>query len=1183
MYSRNTSFVFFKCGICNGFTDCYMPKRLFMKIHPRSIILIACFPFLFKLKSSLMKKLLLLLGVCFLSLLLQTNVQAQNVFSGEPVQWVGRPNGYSTTPYGSDYRTTVYRKVSTTVSNPSDGRAQWSTTINVQSSGGDIAPDNMPGGGGAGWLLISGPSGNRFGNKWNFNGVGQGALNAVNAVVKQSGGQDMGLDMSTAGRYTFNMRDAGYVNTEFYVGYTSNAPVTVSRTSQTFSGGQAVINITTGATPSSGENVYVRYRIGTNDFSASTSVVQASGSGTSWSASIPSLSCGSTYYYYVYTSTRTLSQITVDGESDRSLAVLRYDDNSANNYSFLVSPSTAAVISGNASICSGISTNLQVAITGGASPYSVVYNINGGSPATVNSYTSGANIAVSPTINTTYTIVSVTGANGCAGTGNSGSAVVGIKTNVALASATATATPICSAATTTLTYSGLTGTNASVTWYDGAGGTGGTHGTGTPSGAVGPGTYYARATGDCGSPVEIQVIVGSNVNVSITSASASPAGPLCSGQTTTLSANGVSGTNAVVTWYTGPGGTGVNLGTGTSLPGQGANTYYARVTGDCGAAQEQSVTVGSIGNTFTGTGNWTDNARWSCGAPPSSGDAVTIGAGANATLNTNFIVSGSLTMAATSTLTVNPTRTLSVDVAATANFNSQSVTFQSDATGTASLGQVNGTLSGATNVTVERYIPNNGFRSWRLLSVPTFGNGQTIKQAWQENQAPLANGNPGFGTQITGPGLNVAASQALGFDNAGSTSSLLSWNGTGWTGQTTTLQAIAGQKAWFLYIRGERSKGVTGLTSDASATTLRTNGTVYTGDQVNTIGASATALIGNVYPSAIDFTGLTRTGGVSNTFYIWDSKKLNGTSLGAYQTFSGTNGFLCLLAGGSYTVGQPNTTIESGQGFLVKSTTSGTLTLKESAKISGTNGNLGLRPSTQKSKIDSRLYNANNEMLDANVVVFDAAYSKSVDTDDAIKFGNPGTNFAIETASTILAVEGTQPPADKDAVQFRMWSLQPQNYKLELTATNMVAEGLTATLEDAYLKTSTPMDLSAATSVNFTVDANAGSSDANRFRIVFSKAKPVVTDTKQGYTIAPNPVENGIINLQFKNQPAGKYGIRIMSTGGQTQKVVTITHAGGSSNQQVALPSTLAGGTYQLEIIAPNKTSILKTVLVNRK
>lgn len=145
------------------------------------------------------------------------------------------------------------------VANPADGRGQWATTINVQSSGGDITPDNMPGGGGAGWLLISGPSGNRFLNKWNFTGIGQGALNAINDVTLNAA-TDMGLNMSGVGYYTFVMRDVSYVNSQFYVGVTANAPVSVTHTAQSFLAGAAVITITTGGTPSTGENIYVRYR-----------------------------------------------------------------------------------------------------------------------------------------------------------------------------------------------------------------------------------------------------------------------------------------------------------------------------------------------------------------------------------------------------------------------------------------------------------------------------------------------------------------------------------------------------------------------------------------------------------------------------------------------------------------------------------------------------------------------------------------------------------------------------------------------------------------------------------------------------------------------------------------------------------------------------------------------------------
>ncbi|MDI1315965.1 T9SS sorting signal type C domain-containing protein, partial [Flavobacterium sp.] len=80
---------------------------------------------------------------------------------------------------------------------------------------------------------------------------------------------------------------------------------------------------------------------------------------------------------------------------------------------------TAATISGSAAICSGSATNIQVAITGGLSPYTVVYTTG-----SVSSYASGTNISVAPTSTTNYTITSVTDANGCVGTGNSGTATV---------------------------------------------------------------------------------------------------------------------------------------------------------------------------------------------------------------------------------------------------------------------------------------------------------------------------------------------------------------------------------------------------------------------------------------------------------------------------------------------------------------------------------------------------------------------------------------------------------------------------------------------------------------------------------------------------------------------------------------------------------------------------------------
>ncbi len=448
---------------------------------------------------------------------------------------------------------------------------------------------------------------------------------------------------------------------------------------------------------------------------------------------------------------------------------------------------------------------------------------------------------------------------------------------------------------------------------------------------------------------------------------------------------------------------------------------------------------------------------------------------------------------------------------------------------------------------------------------------------------PQQNNIANRGTQITGVFATQALAAAAGFDSTSVQAGMLRWNGASWSNITSTNQSINNFNSYFLYIRGERSKTVTGAVTNTSATTLRTIGTVFTGDQTTNVGASAFALVPNLYPSAILFTGLARTGGVNNLFYIWDSKKLNGNSLGVYQTFSNTNSFNCLISGGSYVLAQPNTIIESGQSFFVTSGLAGTIKLQESAKTSGTNGSLGFRPSGIKRKIDTRLYNSLEEMLDANTVVFDAAYSKAVSEEDAPKLGNPGANFAIETDSKLLAIAGTHTSIAKTMLSNSGCGTLPKaDYTLEFATNNLnLPEGVTAILEDSYLDSSTAISLSEATKVKFTVDANAGSSTANRFRIVFAKAKPVVT--KQSFSIAPNPIENGTMNLVFSNQATGKYSVRLLAAGGQSVMVKTIAHAGGNATQVINLPATMGRGTYTVEITAPDRSRTIQTVLVNRK
>jgi len=676
-------------------------------------------------------------------------------------------------------------------------------------------------------------------------------------------------------------------------------------------------------------------------------------------------------------------------------------------------------------------------------------------------------------------------------------------------------------------------------------------------------------------------------------------------------------------------------------------------------------------NTWIGTtGNFNDAANWSLGAPTTT-QTLVINTG-NVTMTANFDVQGSLTLNG-GTLTVNPDVTLSV-TGGTLATGTNSLTFKSAINGSGSLGQVTagGTVTG-NNVTVERYIPNNGFRSWRLLSVPTSGS-QTIRNSWQDGGSSTVISS-GYGTQITGP---VAGG---GLDAVSPVASMLSWNGTGFVGIANTNASIAGNKSYFIYIRGERTQGITGGISSSSATTLRTNGTVYTGEQTFTLPATDQfGLIANLYPSAIDLDSIVATGFTPIFYYIWDSKIQSGNSLGMYKTIDASAGFSVTPGGGSY--GTNNRIIESGQSFFVQTNNAvGTVTINENAKIAGSaNGSLGLRPSTPVAaiaKLRSTLISlkGSSSVADENVVKFDNAYPNTVDEYDALKFSNAGENFGILRDNKTLVIEGRQPASIADTIYYRMWNMQPHAYQFQFEPTNLGGSGLTAVLEDKYLQKSTIVDLNITNSVNFTVDANAGSSASDRFKVVFKQLAPLPVSilsisanrtaagvtvnwkvagergirsyeivrsidgrsftaagtiaatgnsvaglsyslldataptatifykvksigvngeikfssivkvaggkVKAAISISPNPVEGAVVNLQLKNQPEGKYSVRILTNIGQVILSNKLQHAGGNSTQLLTLPTGIAKGTYQLEVTLPDNSRQVQTLFIN--
>jgi gliding motility-associated-like protein len=101
-----------------------------------------------------------------------------------------------------------------------------------------------------------------------------------------------------------------------------------------------------------------------------------------------------------------------------------------------ISNPTSATLAGTAAICFAGTTNLTVTVAGGAgaSPYSVIYKAGAVVQPTINGYISGANIPVSPVATTTYSLVSVTDANGCPALSTPGTPTVTVGSAIGSAS-----------------------------------------------------------------------------------------------------------------------------------------------------------------------------------------------------------------------------------------------------------------------------------------------------------------------------------------------------------------------------------------------------------------------------------------------------------------------------------------------------------------------------------------------------------------------------------------------------------------------------------------------------------------------------------------------------------------------------------------------------------------------------
>jgi large repetitive protein len=258
----------------------------------------------------------------------------------------------------------------------------------------------------------------------------------------------------------------------------------------------------------------------------------------------------------------------------------------------IASSPTAAVLSGTTTICSGLSANLSVAITGGTAPFS--FTITG--IGLVTGYASGAPIFVSPGTTTIYTLSgSVTDANGCPVAG-SGAASVTVNP-VPTAGISSLPSGLCAGNSSTLTF-GLTGSGPfNVGFTDG-------FSTFNLSGisnghtvVVSPPTTRTYTITSITDATSCIGIAGANTTITVslppTAATLTGAATICAGQSTDLSVAITGGTPPYSFTITGLGAIGAYI-SGSSISVSPAITTNYTLTG---------IVLDANGCNVTGTGS----------------------------------------------------------------------------------------------------------------------------------------------------------------------------------------------------------------------------------------------------------------------------------------------------------------------------------------------------------------------------------------------------------------------------------------------------------------------------------------------------------------------------------------------------------------------------------------------------
>jgi|GEM_PF-3184328 len=454
---------------------------------------------------------------------------------------------------------------------------------------------------------------------------------------------------------------------------------------------------------------------------------------------------------------------------------------------------------------------------------------------------------------------------------------------------------------------------------------------------------------------------------------------------------------------------------------------------------------------------------------------------------------------------------LSIDnVGGSANFNGRPVIFRSNATSSAGVLEVKGTLTNASNVSVERFIPSKTARKWSFVTAPVTGT--TVRNAWQQQVFVTGAGTGGAAPcagSTTGDGGGTDKYNSNGFDVSGANSpTIYSYNGAAasglrWIALPNTSTSLVAGKGYRANIRGTRGTSDANCTNQINtvsptapnAVTLSATGTLSTGDVPVTLDGIVGdyTLLGNPYAASIDFdlfnSANTSLGG-KYWFYSPENAAagINSTAYSAYTTGSMTN------KPTGYTDANSNN-IASGQSFFVQQGAAASVTFMESHKVSAQGGSFRTQTYNWSNAIRAGLKNADGSIrIDEVLVRFGNVAGASKNYTDAwdARSINEGAPVIVSLKGTDrLAIQTRPLNFSDDTVKLGVTISAAGDYRLAFSEYEAFASASVIKLRDKFLNVE--QDIRANAVYAFSVTADANSMGDNRFEIVFksSGALPV--------------------------------------------------------------------------------------------